>query len=401
MTQNQTAVVIDKSVVKRGLLTLFILLIFTVGKYIPNPAIDPAIESAGGSFSIFRLGIYPFLVSYILLYILMILIPGRNKDYAEILIQQRKIAIWVKPLTVLLFVYDAIGLYVLISRHYFDLDITIASMLLIILVFVAGGMFVIYLAELINEKGIGNGYLLIFATGSFLSFFKPLYWEYQQYTESVNGVHVMLIIIMISLIIALLNVFHKMTAEIPVKNKSAENNSHEKQRVHLKWVDFSSIKDMVFLIFIVYHIGSSIPLLFTQLIYYLASGSKLISQLKISPGGTAYHILNFSFITLLSFFYFYKRIYPVRAMVHKLNDQQLTIADIKDDQLFSYLCQKMRRNWVILFISLTIGLIEIFPEIIDFLFPKLPGPFGFPFRGYSFIIIFFTAMNIINDIRRR
>jgi preprotein translocase subunit SecY len=168
---------------KKMLYTLMMLIIFRLGSNIPVPGINRAMLASmfdsnsaglfglydifsGGAFSnftIFALGISPYITSSIILQLLAVAIP-----YLEELSKQgeegrRKIAAITRYTTLALALIQAIG-YTFGLFSGILTDSSFFSKCVIVLVLVAGSIFLMWLGERINENGMGNGIsLLIFA----------------------------------------------------------------------------------------------------------------------------------------------------------------------------------------------------------------------------------------------
>jgi preprotein translocase subunit SecY len=166
------------------LFTLLMLLVFRLGANIPIPFIDRNVLSdlisggseglfqffnlfSGGAFSnftIFALSITPYVTASIILQLLTIAIPKLEALAKEGTEGRKKIAQYTRYLTVILAFIQAIGMTLglfnsALTRH------DAPSMIVVILTLTAGTAFLMWLGELINENGIGNGISLIIFAG--------------------------------------------------------------------------------------------------------------------------------------------------------------------------------------------------------------------------------------------
>ncbi|WP_217597973.1 preprotein translocase subunit SecY [Cohnella sp. GbtcB17] len=172
---------------KRILFTLFILLVYRVGSFIPVPNIDKSVlEQAnqqsnelfgllntfsGGAlfqFSIFAHGIVPYITASIIVQLLsMDVIPKLAEWAKEGEIGKRKSAQLTRYLTIVLGLIQAFATSIGFNRIYsakMVIDPSPATYILIAIVLTAGTAFLMWLGEQINEKGIGNGIsILMFA----------------------------------------------------------------------------------------------------------------------------------------------------------------------------------------------------------------------------------------------
>jgi len=172
---------------KRILFTLFILLIYRVGAFVPVPNINKdALNAAnqqgndlfgmlntfsGGAlfqFSIFALGIMPYITASIIVQLLsMDVIPKFAEWNKEGEIGKRKLAQVTRYGTVILGLIQSFATTIGFNRMYNQqmiIDPTAATIIMITIVLTAGTSFLMWLGEQINEKGIGNGIsILMFA----------------------------------------------------------------------------------------------------------------------------------------------------------------------------------------------------------------------------------------------
>src|ERR671934_2233027 len=177
---------------KKLAFTAAMLMLYRLGAYIPAPNIDlnalDAVQKqfagnnilgflnlfAGGSlqrFAIFALGIMPYITASIILQLLTVVVPSLEKLRKEGEVGQQKITQYTRYLTVGLAFAQSIG-YVFLFRTFTSSSNTkvinnfnIGSVLLIVLTLTAGTVFVMWLGELITQRGIGNGIsLMIFAS---------------------------------------------------------------------------------------------------------------------------------------------------------------------------------------------------------------------------------------------
>ncbi|MDK2867060.1 MAG: preprotein translocase subunit SecY [Clostridiales bacterium] len=167
----------------RILYTFLMIAIFRLGSAVPVPGINSAALAAafsnsedgllglfnlmsGGNFktfTIFALGISPYITASIILNLLQIAFPSLEALAREGEVGRKKIVQYTRYLTVALALIQGIGF----SLGYFQRFFTnpgLWSTALAVLTLTAGTAFLMYLGEKITENGIGNGIsLFIFA----------------------------------------------------------------------------------------------------------------------------------------------------------------------------------------------------------------------------------------------
>lgn len=166
---------------RRIIFTLLMLVVYRIGAHVPVPGINPKVLAdffqedtlfgfynviAGGAlsdFTIFAMGIMPYINASIIMHLLTVVIP-KFKEWSEEGVEGRKkMAQMVRYATVLLALLQATGMtFSLIQPAV--IERSASAYVVIIISLTAGTAFLMWLGELITEKGIGNGIsLLIFA----------------------------------------------------------------------------------------------------------------------------------------------------------------------------------------------------------------------------------------------
>ena len=166
--------------------TLLILLIFRIGNAIPVPYIDTKLLGdyldsmsgtvlglynvmSGGAFAeatVFALGVQPYINSSIIIQLLTIAIPALERlarDGGEA--GKKKIASITRYATVAIALLQGFGYYMICKNYNILEQQGIWPALVIIVSFVAGSSFVMWLGEQVNEFGVGNGISIILFAG--------------------------------------------------------------------------------------------------------------------------------------------------------------------------------------------------------------------------------------------
>lgn len=180
------------------LFTILILLLYRFGAFVPVPGIDiEAVRQlrdqaeqggvlaflqlfSGGAltqFAVFALGIMPYITASIIMQILGVVIPKLEQWQNQGAVGQRKITQWTRYLTIAIAVLQSTGLTFLFHNGgggFFggnptQLDLVPefgpARVALIVLTLTAGTALLMWMGELITQRGIGNGMsLLIFSS---------------------------------------------------------------------------------------------------------------------------------------------------------------------------------------------------------------------------------------------
>jgi preprotein translocase subunit SecY len=169
---------------QRVLFTAMILAIYRLGSWVPAPGVDSEtidnyFSGKGGTilgllnlfsggalsqFSIFALGIMPYITASIILQLMTVVIPKLAELQKEGESGYAKINQYTRYLTVMLAAAQSTG-YAFLFRRQGVLDADLGRMTLIILTLTVGCTLLMWMGELITKRGIGNGIsLLIFAS---------------------------------------------------------------------------------------------------------------------------------------------------------------------------------------------------------------------------------------------
>lgn len=167
---------------KKLLFTAVVFIVFRFFAHIPVSGVDIAqlkvlfsqnqflglldIFSGGtlANFSIMALGLNPYINASIILQLLTIVVPKLEQLQKEGESGRKKINQYTRFLTVPLAVLQAIGMYALLKNQSIISTTAPISIIAFVLTMTAGTMLLVWLGELISERGVGNGIsLLIFA----------------------------------------------------------------------------------------------------------------------------------------------------------------------------------------------------------------------------------------------
>jgi preprotein translocase subunit SecY len=172
------------------IITLALVLTYRIGNHIVLPGLDPnGIEAAqrasksngllgifdmfaGGGFSqasILALGIMPYISASIFMQLMTILVPQLQKVQKEGESGRKKINQWTRYLTVIVTIFQAAAYVGYLNSPGYAEAILVAYKpffwLSTIITLTAGTMFVMWLGEKIQDKGLGNGTSIIIMVG--------------------------------------------------------------------------------------------------------------------------------------------------------------------------------------------------------------------------------------------
>ncbi|MGB9911405.1 MAG: preprotein translocase subunit SecY [Microgenomates group bacterium] len=168
---------------RRILFTAFIFIIFRFTAHVPIPGIDTTalkrlfaqsqllglldIFSGGtlANFSVMALGLVPYINASIIFQLLTIVIPSLEALSKEGEYGRKKINQYIRLVTVPLAMMQSLGMYILLKNQGIITSVTPLVLTSIVFAMTAGTVFLMWLGELISEKGIGNGISMIIFGG--------------------------------------------------------------------------------------------------------------------------------------------------------------------------------------------------------------------------------------------
>ena len=191
-----------KEVRNKIFFTLAMLVIFKIGTYIPAPGVNPAafdsqqgsqgvtdlLNTFGGgalkNFSIFAMGIMPYITASIVMQLLQMDIVPKFTEWAK---QgeagRKKLNNFTRYFAIILAFVQSIGMAFQFNNYLkgqLIMDQSITSYLLIAVVLTAGTAFLIWLGEQITQFGVGNGISIIIFAGILSTLPSSLIQFYQQ-----------------------------------------------------------------------------------------------------------------------------------------------------------------------------------------------------------------------------
>lgn len=171
---------------RRVIFTLLMLLVYRLGVHIPTPGINTAMLKelfsklqgtlvgvidmfTGGAmenFSVFSLGIMPYISASIILQLLTVVVPHLERLSKEGEAGRKKITQYTRYGTVVLSLIQGMGISIgLVQQENMVYISPVFFVILSMITLTAGTAFIMWLGEQITERGIGNGISLIIFAG--------------------------------------------------------------------------------------------------------------------------------------------------------------------------------------------------------------------------------------------
>lgn len=302
----------------RLLFTALMLVVYEVGKHIPVPGIRPevvqSIFSQGGLlglmdlfsggasrlFTIFALSVTPYINSSIIMQLLTIVIPRWEEMQKEGEEGRKKIQEYTRYGTVILALVQAFATGLYLKRSGAFINDSWLTLAVIMVTLTAGTAFLMWLGEMITEKGIGNGIsMLIFAgivsrgPSTIVSMFEMLR------AGAINAFQVGLIGVLAIVLVGLVVLITEGVRKIPVEyaKRVVGKRVYGGQRTHIPMkINQAGVIPVIF--------AQSLLLLpGTIATYTPASKFGIFVGKYLATGSVWYWVLNALFIIFFTYFY--------------------------------------------------------------------------------------------------
>lgn len=412
------------------LFTAMILILFRLGCVTPVPFFDLGILKeavatqgsmfeyfnllSGGAFSqgmLFALSVSPYITAQIIMQLLTIAIPALERIAKEGEEGRRKIETWTRYFTIVLAVITAFGYYKWLGTLNVVNPVTflpeyalnthglneIFVAFVIIATYTAGASLVMWLAEKINEHGIGNGVsMILFA--NIISSFPAMIKEIVYPTESGRAIYWIILAAVIVLIVAVAIVaFIAFVTEserrIPVQyaKKVVGRKMYGGQNSSLPIkLNMTGVMPIIFAQSIV-----SIPATI-QLIFFQNSTNETVNKVFafFSHENWFYHVLLVVLIIAFAYFYLAISFNPVEVANNIKNNGGMVLGIRPGKPTADYITKILGR--VTLIGAIFLGIVAIIPAAIGAL--PFAGLDNLTFGGTSLLIVVGVALETVREL---
>ena len=393
--------------------TLLMLVVYRIGSNIPVPGINREYLSqmfsgetglldlfdlfSGGSFSnftIFALGVTPYITASIIVQLLTIAFPYFERLAREGNEGRKKMAAITRYMTVVLGLIQAIGLTIGLFRKAI-VDQSTFNMITIVLILTAGTSFLMWLGEKINEFGVGNGISMLIFGGIIArlpSAVRGITAQVKDGSVSVVAV-ITLIIVAILITMAIIEV-QQGTRKIPVQyaKRVVGRKMYGGQSSHIPMkVNQAGVIPIIFSISLL-----QFPLTITYFTPNTAFSDFVTKYLSPSgnPGVWVYGALNI--VLTLFFTYFYTAItFNPADVADQMRQNGGFVPGIRPGvATVEYLSKIMSR--LCLAGGIFLAAVATIPTIVSVF-----TPFQFSFGGTSLLIMVGVALDIVQQLENQ
>lgn len=402
----------------RILFTLSVLVVHRIGSIIPVPGIDMGALSrffsgsggdgqgivdyldffSGGAFknfSIFMLGVMPYITTSIIMQVLMLVFPALKKISEEDG-GRKKIQRFTRYATVFVCLLQGAALLQM-PLNYGVVISGIAKwqfLMLGMLTTTAGTILLMWLGEQINVKGVGNGISLLIFTGivarmpnAFIVMFREIR------AQNLNEVFVILTFVMFIGVVILVIYEQQGLRKIPV-NYASRIVGRKQYRGQSSYIPFkinpSGVIPVIF--------ASSILTIPVQLSSSLASGnSEFWGKVATAFGTRGPLYLTLYTLLIIFFAYFYTQVSLNPVEISKqIRENGGSIPGIRSENMEAYLTRILNR--IVLPGSMFLAMIALIPSLLIIVIPGFPRQMAYIMGGTSLLIMVGVDLDTMSQI---
>jgi len=409
-----------KELRERILFTFSMLVVFRIGAVFPipginvrelsayflaqadtgNPIIDYLDFFAGGAFSnfsVFMLGIMPYISMSIIMQLLLIVFPKLKKISQEDG-GRKRIQKWQRYGTVVVCLIQsfAVTQYAqTISRQVDNLlNIGIVPFTFIAMITVTTGtIFLMWIGEQITKRGIGNGIsLLIFA--GIVARLPQAVWELGERVRGgqLNLVFVIVVFMMFIVVVALVVFEQRGQRKIPVNyaKRVVGRKMYGAQNTYIPFkINPSGVIPVIF--------ASSIltfPLQIATTVGGNVPWMARVAQVLV-PYGTAYNMVYIMLIIFFAYFYTQVTLNPIE-IAKQIRENGGSIPGIRSENIETYLTRILNR--IVLPGAMYLAMIAVIPSIVLWAFPAFPPSIAYLLGGTSLLILVGVDLDTMSQI---
>lgn len=400
---------------KRILFTIGLLAVYRLGVAVPTPGVDGAALSAffhqargtivglldlfsGGAFerfSIFALGIMPYISASIIMSLLQPVLPYLERLSKEGEAGRKKITQYTRYLSLLIGIIQATGMSIWIQSmqtpdgRSFALNPGLGFHMMTITTLTTGTAFVMWLGEQITERGIGNGSSLIIFTSIISRLPQAILQSGQQLLVGAMNIFTILFIIVLALLLTagvVIMIQGHRKISVQYAKRVIGRKVYGGQATHLPLqVNMAGVIPIIF--------ASSLLALPSTFVTFWGQQGEFLSFLyrQISPGGVIYQILDAAGVIFFTYFYI-AVIFNPADVADNLRKQGGFIPGIRPGKPTSDYIEKILKR--ITFVgAIFLALINFIPSIV---IQSMHLPFYF--GGTSILIVVGVALDTVRQI---
>ncbi|MDL2229775.1 preprotein translocase subunit SecY, partial [Treponema sp. OttesenSCG-928-L16] len=364
-----------------------------------NAIVDYLDFFAGGAFSnfsVFMLGIMPYISMSIIMQLLLIVFPSLKK-ISEEEGGKKKIQGYQRIGTVFICLIQSFA----VTRYAQSISRSVENLLTIemlpftliaMLTVTTGTMFLMWIGEQITRRGIGNGIsLLIFA--GIVARLPQAVWELINRVRSgtLNLVFVIVVLVMFVAIVALVVFEQQGQRKIPVHyaKRVVGRKMYGAQNTYIPFkINPSGVIPVIF--------ASSILTFPLQIASTIGGNVAWLAAVSraLDPQGWLYNVLYVLLIVFFAYFYTQVSLNPIE-IAKNIRENGGSIPGIRSDRIEEYLTKILNR--IVLPGSLYLAIIAVLPTIVQILF-DFPPSISYLMGGTSLLILVGVDLDTMSQI---
>ena len=409
-----------KELRNRLFFTLMVLAVFRLGSVLTIPGIDASallsyfdnlaktnknafasymdffVGGAFSNFSIFMLGVMPFISTQIIMQLAVIIFPSLKRAVQEDG-GQRKLATWTRIGTIFVCLLQsyAVTVYASSIPDAIAIDARWKFNAIAMLTVTTGSMITIWLGDQITARGIGNGVSMMIFAGIVARLPSAIMELYQKVSNNeINIVFVIIVLVMFVAIIALVVCEQLGERKIPVHyaKRIVGRKMYGGQSTYIPFkVNPSNVIPLIF--------ASSLLTLPLQLVSMIGSNEGSAAWIRklsnfLTPNGLWYNILLVVLIVFFAYFYTQVTLNPTE-IAKNIRENGGSIPGVRTDKTEEYLQKILNR--LVLPGSLFLAAIAIIPTVIQSLF-GIPQSVAMLMGGTSLIIMVGVDLDTMSQV---
>ena len=408
-----------KELRERILFTALMLIVFRLGAVLPIPGINVrelntyflsqqnsgnAIVDyldffAGGAFSnfsVFMLGIMPYISMSIIMQLLLIVFPSLKK-ISEEEGGKKKIQSYQRIGTVAVCIIQSFA----VTQYAQSISRSVENLLsmrmipftlIAILTVTTGTMFLMWIGEQITKRGIGNGISLLIFAGIVARLPQAL-WELvgRVRNDQLNPVFVIVVFVMFVAVVALVVFEQQGQRKIPVHyaKRVVGRRMYSGQNTYIPFkINPSGVIPVIF--------ASSILTFPLQIASTIGGNVAWLAAISraLNPQGLLYTVLYVLLIIFFAYFYTQVSLNPIE-IAKNIRENGGSIPGIRTERIEEYLTKILNR--IVLPGSLYLAVIAVLPTIIQRLF-NFPSSISYLMGGTSLLILVGVDLDTMSQV---
>lgn len=390
------------------LFTFGIIVVFRFFAHLPLPGVDLAqlrslfannallgllsVFSGGAmqNFSVVSLGLNPYINASIIFQLLQFGFPRLKELAKEGEYGQAKINQYTRYLTFPLAFFQAYGFYFLLRQQGIVISLGPLALFAIIISLASGSLLLMWLGELLSEKGVGNGISLLIFVGIAATYPLSLVQTLATFTAENLGNLILFFLLFVALFAGVV-IVNEAARKIPIQYAVRTHSVGSGQSFLPLRINQAGVIPIIFAISLVL-----IPPTFARYFAGLANPavSRFAAQIVqlFSPSSFFYNALYFLLIFVFTFFYT-AVVFDTKDLAENLQKRGSFIPGIRPGKATQeYISRVLTR--VTFFGGIFLGFVAILPSIAS----SLTGVTAFTLGGTGILIVVSVVLEMIRKI---